>query len=68
MEKILPEIISHSIGLLLLAFALFQLKRTQRPDKKIYGVPIATVIKFTYVGMACFILLIAATLIKGEPV
>lgn len=70
MEKTLAAIISHSIGLFVLTIALFQLKRTraQVPGKKIYGLPIDTAIKFIYVGMACFILLIAGTLIKGEPV
>jgi len=64
MEANFAEIVEYTIALLLMGYILIVLKRTQPIQKKFFGLPLSTIIKLIYVGMAIFIILIIAAFFK----
>ena len=64
MNDQLPGIINYLIGIGLLTFALFVIKRKNaaQPHLKVYGLPLQTIIILIYIGIAINVLLMIALL------
>ena len=64
METKIAEIIEYLIAILLMSYSFLVLKRKQPFQIELFGLSVSTFIKLIYLGMAIFVILIIAAVLK----